>query len=142
MNQQQPEPTVLLVEDDDVDVMVIQRVFREQGFTNPLAVAPDGVEALAMLREPGRIRRPVVVLLDLNLPRMNGLEFLDAIRDDASLRPLIVFVLTTSSADEDKCAAYDRNIAGYIVKSEVNEGVLGIAHMLRGYWKAVELPDA
>ena len=142
MTHEDTGATVLLVEDDDVDVMAIRRVFRDLGITNRLEVACDGADALALLREPRRLQRPDVVLLDLNLPRMSGLEFLAAVRDDDDLKPLIVFVLTTSATDEDKCSAYDKNVAGYIVKSEVSAGMLSIVHMLRRYWKIVELPDA
>ena len=133
--------TVLLVEDDDVDVMNVKRSFEKLRIANPIVVAGDGVEALELLRKENVISRPVVVLLDLNMPRMGGLEFLKQVRDDENLKSMIVFVLTTSKADEDKTSAYSRNVAGYILKSsDVGNGFLNVVSMLENYWKIVELP--
>jgi CheY-like chemotaxis protein len=131
--------TVLLVEDDQIDVMGVQRAFSKCRISNPIAVASDGMEALEILRAK-RIKKPFLILLDLNMPRMNGIEFLDAIRSDEELRDSIVFVLTTSKADEDKWAAYRRNIAGYIVKENVGEEFLDAIALLDVYWKIVEMP--
>ncbi len=131
--------TVLLVEDDDVDVMAVQRAFSRMRLLNPISVARDGLEALEMLKE-GRIPRPYLILLDLNMPRMNGLEFLEALREDERFRDSIVFVLTTSNSDQDKWAAYQHNIAGYIVKENVGEEFLNALNMLDRYWRVVEMP--
>jgi CheY-like chemotaxis protein len=133
---------ILLVEDDDVDVMAVRRAFREQKIANPVTVAQDGLEALDILRGKGRppLERPFIILLDLNMPRMNGIEFLDALRADPQLKNAIVFVLTTSKADEDKAAAYNKNIAGYIVKTDVGNGFIQVVNMLDRYWRVVELP--
>ena len=116
--------TLLLVEDDDVDAEAIQRAFRQQRIANPFVLARDGVEALAMMRDPAALKYPYVVLLDINLPRMNGLELLEAVRDDPALARTIVFVLTTSDRDEDKVAAYDHHVAGYILKSRAGADFL------------------
>ena len=133
--------TVILVEDDSVDVMNVQRGFKKLKIVNPIVVARDGQEALEMLREAGKIPRPCLVLLDLNMPRMGGLEFLEHIRNDPRLASLVVFVLTTSKADEDKTAAYRKNVAGYILKTaDVASGFLSVVSMLDHYWRVVELP--
>lgn len=134
------EVVVLLVEDDEVDIMGIERAFSRMKILNPIIVARDGIEGLEKLREK-KVKRPYLILLDLNMPRMNGLEFLDEIRKDENLRDSIVFVLTTSKAEQDKWAAYQRNIAGYIVKENVGEEFLDAISLLNMYWKIVELPD-
>ena len=136
--------TLLLVEDDVVDAEAIQRAFRRHRIANPFVVVRDGVEALAALRGDGRpaVPRPFVVLLDLNMPRMNGVEFLEALRADPDLARTVVFVLTTSDREEDKVAAYDHHVAGYILKSRAGEDFLEVVELLRAYWRLVELPPA
>jgi CheY-like chemotaxis protein len=97
--------SILLVEDDKVDVLAIKRSFRDLTIANPLIVAHNGIEALEHLRgENGRekIAAPCLIMLDLNLPRIGGIEFLDVLRSDPSLRRHLVFVMTTSAADEDR----------------------------------------
>lgn len=135
--------TVLLVDDDVVDVMAIQRAFKQRRIANPIVHANDGVEALEHLRGTGgraQIHRPFLVLLDLNMPRMGGLELLQHLRADPELRDSIVFVLTTSKADEDVVAAYGHNVAGYMVKSQVGEGFLRVTELLGAYWCVIQLP--
>jgi CheY-like chemotaxis protein len=135
--------TVLVVEDDEVDLMAIQRGFKQHKVANELVCAKDGVEALQILRgEDGRaaLAAPYIILLDLNMPRMNGFEFLQTIRQDAALRTAIVFVLTTSKSDEDRAKAYSANVAGFIVKADAGRGFLGAVEMLDHYWRVVELP--
>ena len=135
---------VLLVEDNDVDREGLHRAFRRHRIANPIWDAVDGIEALATLRgQDGRDRipRPYIVLLDINMPRMNGIEFLRELRADNELHDSVVFVLTTSKSDEDKMAAYDANVAGYIVKSDIGAGFIGMVTLLDHYWKVVALPD-
>lgn len=137
------EIRILLVEDDEVDVLAIQRALKKKRVVNTLTVARDGIEALEILRgENGHqgLCRPHIILLDLNMPRMNGLEFLDEIRSDPALRDSIVFVLTTSNSDEDRCQAYAKNIAGYILKSNVGDDFVDAISLLDVYWKLIELP--
>ena len=118
---------ILLVEDDVVDVMNLKRTFRKLKIANPVHVANDGIEALEVLRGEGGkgpIPHPFVILLDLNLPRMHGLEFLTELRKDPEFRNSVVFVLTTSKSEEEKLAAYDLKIAGYILKKDIAEGFI------------------
>lgn len=131
--------TLLLIDDDDVDVMGIQRALKKLEIHNPIVRARDGLEGLAKLRECHSARRPYLVLLDLNLPKLNGLELLAEIRKDPEISSAVVFVLTTSKAEEDKLVAYKHNIAGYIIKSQVSDGVMRAMDMLHGYWRVVEL---
>ena len=110
---------------------------------NPLHVASDGVEALRILRGDGDgdgLHRPYIVLFDLNMPRMGGIEFLEQVRGDPKLHDIVVFVLTTSKSDEDKLASYDHNVSGYIVKDDVGPGFQRLVDLLQYYWRVVELP--
>ncbi|QSX40384.1 response regulator [Shewanella cyperi] len=134
------EVTIFLIDDDDVDYMAVERAMRQLKLLNPLVRARDGVAALEMLRR-GEIAGAFIILLDLNMPRMNGLEFLRELRHAPDLASAVVFVLTTSRADEDKVAAYSYNVAGYMVKSDIKDGFLNILNMLDGYWRIVELPE-
>ncbi len=112
--------SILLVEDDEVDIMNVRKAFKKNDFTSQLHVARDGVEALEMLRgelQSELMQLPRIILLDLNLPRMNGIEFLKKLRADAELRQLVVIVLTTSDDERDVLSAYNLNVAGYIVKA-------------------------
>ena len=131
---------ILLAEDDEVDVMNVRRAFRKSHITNPLYVAGDGIEALALLRD-GRIPRDRrIVLLDLNMPRMNGIEFLRALRADPELAPTPVVVLTTSNDERDKVEAYELNVAGYLLKPVTFANFCETMAALNKYWTLVELP--
>ena len=135
--------SILVVEDDFIDLEAIRRAFADQRIANPIVPARDGVEALEILRgENGKrkIMPPYVILLDINMPRMNGFEFLEVLRSDPELKKTIVFVLTTSEDDEDMIRAYEHNIAGYIVKTKAGTGFLEAVTMLDHYWRVVELP--
>ena len=110
---------ILLVEDDRVDIMSVQRAMRKSALDNPLYVARTGVEALAMLRGDGCEKiepQPQLVLLDLNLPRMSGIEFLRELRADPELKDLLVIVLTSSNEPSDRAAAFQYEVEDYIVK--------------------------
>lgn len=137
------QATFLIVEDDDIDRMALERAFDKLKILNDRVYARNGVEALDILRGRNgkeRLPRPFIILLDLNMPQMNGLEFLDEVRNDEDLANSVVFVLTTSDADEDIVAAYENNVAGYIVKSDAATGFLRAIEMLEHYWRVVELP--
>lgn len=136
---QYQQAVLFLVDDDDVDYMAVERAMQKMRLLNPLVRARDGQTAMDMLRS-GEVQGAFIILLDLNMPRMNGLEFLAALRADPHLSSSVVFVLTTSHSDEDKVAAYSFNVAGYLVKHNINEEFSNIINMLDGYWRIVELP--
>ena len=134
----------LLVDDDEVDVMTVKRAFKKNNITSPLYVARNGIEALALLRGnempkllPGQRR---LILLDLNMPKMGGIEFLRELRADPKLRPLPVIVLTTSNEDKDKVEAYNFNVAGYILKPVTFTKFVEAIGTLNKYWMLNELP--
>jgi CheY-like chemotaxis protein len=136
--------SILVVDDDRVDTMAIRRSLRELNIANPVTVARDGVEALDCLRgEHGheKVRSPLLVLLDLNMPRMGGIEFLEELRADPLLRSTLVFVMTTSSAVEDRTRAYAKNVAGYVLKFQQEHGFQNAILMLEHYCRIVEFPD-
>lgn len=133
---------ILLVDDDEVDVMNVQRAFKKNNIVNPLYIARNGLEALEMLRGAGDVTIPEerrLVLLDLNMPRMNGLEFLRELRADPELRCLTVVVLTTSDDDRDKVEAYELNVAGYILKPVTFTAFVEAMATLNKYWTISEI---
>jgi CheY-like chemotaxis protein len=131
---------ILLVEDDEVDVMNVRRAFQKNDIHNPLWVAANGVEGLEMLRNGDIPRDRRLVLLDLNLPRMNGIEFLRELRADPALRLTPVVVLTTSDDERDRVNAYDLNVAGYILKPVTFKAFVEAMATLDKYWTLVEYP--
>ncbi len=134
---------ILLVEDDEVDVMNVQRAFKKNHITNPLVTAGNGVEALAMLRGDGvpKIQpSPKIILLDLNMPKMNGIEFLKELREDPELKTITVVILTTSNDEKDKVNAYDLNVAGYILKPVDFSNFVEAMRTLDLYWSLIEHP--
>jgi CheY-like chemotaxis protein len=136
--------TILLVDDDKVDTMAVRRSFRDLKIANPVVEARNGIEALERLRgESGciKVKPPCLVLLDLNMPRMGGIEFLTELRDDPLLRRTLVFVMTTSAAEEDRLRAYDKNVAGYVLKHRLGQSFLDSINMLQFYWRVIEFPD-
>lgn len=133
---------LLLVEDDEIDVELIERALSKAGSTVSLTVAENGLEALNLLRREGEQRPffPALILLDLNMPLMNGFAFLRALREDVRLRRCIVFVLTSSDLDRDKLAAYHYNVAGYMLKSDLDRNRISLLDLLNIYRKNVLLP--
>jgi CheY-like chemotaxis protein len=141
VSQVSPRPlNILLVEDDDVDVMNVRRAFRQFHILNPLFVASDGVEALSMLRSGAVPTDRRLVLLDLNMPRMNGIELLRELRSDPSLHATPVVVLTTSDDERDRIEAYNLHVAGYLVKPVTFASFCELMVTLNKYWMLVELP--
>lgn len=132
--------TVLLVEDDEIDVMGIRRAFRSCGLDNRIVVAADGLEALAKIRDEKAVPRPCFVVLDLNMPRMNGIEFLGRLRTDPELHNTVVFVMTTSQDEHDKSRAYGHNVAGYIIKQRSVTGLVNAVDLFEQYTKTIEFP--
>ena len=138
-----PPLNMLLVDDDRVDVRAVQRALKKARMPHRLTVAGNGHEALAALSALREAEQgsPPLVLLDLNMPRMGGLAFLDALREDPLLGQTVVFVHSTSSAQHDLEGAYARQVAGYFVKSD-GEGLSALLDMLQRYWNLVEFPHA
>ncbi|WP_229204278.1 response regulator [Dyadobacter alkalitolerans] len=133
--------TILLVEDDEVDVMNVKRAFKKNNISNPLIVASNGIEALDVLRSGSSDSpKPRIVLLDLNMPRMGGIEFLKEIRQDPELSSLSVFVMTTSNEDSDKIEAFNLNVAGYILKPLSMDRFISAVSTLNSYWTLCEYP--
>lgn len=131
---------ILLVEDDDVDVMNVRRAFAKGNITNPLFVAGNGLEALERLRGDEIPKSRRLVLLDLNMPKMNGIEFLRALRADPELTLTPVVVLTTSDAERDKVEAFNLHVAGYLLKPVTFTNFCEAMASLNKYWTLVELP--
>lgn len=132
--------TILLVDDDEVEVMGVRRAFKRAKIENTIVVANDGIAALEKLRSGQDVRKPFLILLDINMPRMNGFEFLKEARKDELLRDSLVFMLTTSRAEEDKRIAYGHNVAGYIIKDHESDAFTTAAQMLGQYVRSVEFP--
>jgi CheY-like chemotaxis protein len=131
---------ILVVDDDEVDVMNVQRAFKKANIGNPLFTAGDGLEALARLRSPELPKLNRLVLLDLNMPRMNGIEFLRELRKDPELHSTSVVVLTTSNDTRDKVEAYNLNVAGYLTKPVTFASFVELMATLNKYWMLVEMP--
>lgn len=131
---------ILLVDDDEVDVMTVKRAFQKANITNRLFVASNGVEALEMLRSGAIPNSRRLVLLDLNMPRMNGLEFLREVRNDPALASLTVVVLTTSNEDRDRVDAFQLNVAGYLLKPVTFHTFADVMATLNKYWTLMEMP--
>lgn len=132
---------VLLVEDDELDVMNVRRAFRKHEMDEHLWVAGDGIDALDQLRSGKLPRERLLILLDLNMPRMNGIEFLQQLRQDPTLHRTPVVVLTTSKDERDLVDAYELNVAGYIIKPVTFEKFVGVVGTMNDYWSLVEMPS-
>ncbi|HEU0036918.1 MAG TPA: response regulator [Kofleriaceae bacterium] len=131
---------ILLVDDDEVDVMTVKRAFQKANIANPIFVAGNGVEALQLLRSEAMPSQRRLVLLDLNMPRMNGIELLREIRKDPALQALTVVVLTTSNEDRDRVEAFQLNVAGYLLKPVTFHTFAEVMATLNKYWTLMEMP--
>ena len=131
---------VLLVEDDSIDAMTVRRAFRDLKLSNTLTHRINGEEALEYLREPGAAI-PCVILLDLNMPRMNGTEFLKVIKEDDRLKSIPVIVLTTSNEECDVVESFRMCVAGYIVKPVDYKKFVEAIRTIDLYWTLSELPE-
>lgn len=138
---------LLLVEDDEIDIMNVKRAFKKNNIDNPLYLAANGVEALAMLKnrnknanDPSLPLNKLIILLDLNMPRMSGIEFLEQLRADPVLRSIPVIVLTTSSEKQDRAEAYQFNVAGYIVKPMIFSQFVEMMATVNKYWSLCKMP--
>jgi CheY-like chemotaxis protein len=135
--------TLLLVEDDDIDAEMVERCMRRGKIANPLVRARDGIEALDFLRGTNgatRIAAPVLLLVDIRMPRLDGIGLIQAVRGDPLLTRTVIFVLTTSDSDRDRMAAYDSHVAGYVLKSNTHDELLSLTKMLEYYLLIVVAP--
>ena len=140
MTEPQGRPlNIVLCDDDDVDVMNVKRAFAKANITNPMWVATNGLEALTLLRSSEVPRERRLVLLDLNMPRMNGIELLRELRQDPNLKATTVVVLTTSADERDKVEAYNLNVAGYLVKPVTFLNFVDLMVALSRWFTLVEL---
>ncbi len=131
------EVNILVVEDDEIDVKTLLRAFKKLKIANPVTVAKDGIEGWEAIQD---LPRPYLLILDINMPRMNGIELLEKIRASEKFHDSIVFILTTSTDDEDKFEAYNLNVAGYMLKSDLGASFIRAIEMVEQYWKVVEFP--
>lgn len=143
VNQLNEHLKILMLEDDDGDAKAIERAFSKARIANPIIRAVDGVEGLEIIRgENGydRIDPPFIILVDLKMPRMNGIDFIKELRENEDLKQSVVFVLSTSKSEEDKNKAYDLNVAGYIIKETAGRDFLNLVDLMGAYWRIVEMP--
>lgn len=130
---------ILLVEDDKVDTMTVIRALKEIHVTNPLVHLENGEEAVNYLREPAS-EKPCIILLDLNMPIMNGIEFLQVVKNDAQLKCIPVVVLTTSEEQQDKVNSFNMGVAGYMAKPVDYRQFVEVMRSIDAYWTISEMP--
>ena len=130
---------IMLVEDDEVDAMTVRRALKELHVGNPMVRLENGEEALGYLRQPGQVM-PCLILLDLNMPVMGGIEFLQVAKQDPALKRIPVVVLTTSEEQQDKVASFDLGVAGYIRKPVDYQQFVEAVRAIDAYWTLSELP--
>ncbi len=131
---------IMLVEDDTADVLIIKRALKELKIENELVHAADGEEALEYLKKKGN-ERPCIILLDLNMPRMNGLEFLEEAKSDEELKSIPVVALTTSESNQDVTKCFSLGIVGYIVKPVDYRKFVKAVRIVDIYWMLSKIPD-
>jgi len=131
---------ILLVEDDTVDVMTVRRALKDIQVTSELVATGDGEQALAYLRDDGNAK-PCVILLDLNMPKMNGTEFMQIVKADEALRRIPIIVLTTSNSDQDISKSFELGAAGYMLKSVDYKKFMQIIKTVDLYWTLSKLPS-
>lgn len=139
---------VLMAEDDEDDRMMAERAFRENRIANPLVTVGNGADLLDYLRQKGKFAdsskspRPCLILLDLNMPKMDGREALKLIKGDEKLMRIPVVIITTSKAEEDILKSYNTGANSYITKPITFEGLVKVIKTLKDYWlEIVELPN-
>jgi CheY-like chemotaxis protein len=131
---------VLLVEDDLIDQMSVKRAFKDIKITNELVIVNNGLEALEFMNmDEGNI--PGIILLDLNMPKMNGLEFLEKIRTNERYRRIPVIILTTSKEENDRIESFNLGIAGYMIKPVDYIKFVEVLKTIDIYWTLSEMPD-
>ena len=132
------------MEDDQIDQKAFMRAFDKLKICNPIQIANDGVEAWEIMTGSngnGALQRPYMIILDINMPRMNGIELLQKIRADDQFHDSIVFVLTTSNDEQDKFEAFNLNVAGYMLKADMGNSFFRAVELVDNYWRVVEFPQ-
>jgi CheY-like chemotaxis protein len=132
---------ILLVEDDQVDALTTRRALKELGVTNELVHKGDGEDALEHLRDENNVK-PCIIFLDLNMPRMDGFEFLEIVKSDNSLKNIPVIILTTSDADESVTKGFDLGAAGYVLKPVDYRQFVESMRAVDRYWSLSKLPGS
>lgn len=135
----QNEKPILLVEDDEIDVMTVKRALKEIKVSNPVVVAGNGEEALEYLNNC-KYDKPYIILLDINMPRMNGIEFLRISKQESNIRKIPVIVLTTSKEEQDIVESYDLGVSGYMIKPVDYGQFVDTLRAIDMYWKLCKLP--
>jgi len=130
---------ILLVEDDRVDAMTVQRALKDLKVINRLDIVENGEEALTFLNNPEN-EKPGIILLDINMPRMNGVEFLKLAKQNETLRRIPVIVLTTSKEGSDKIESFKLGVAGYMIKPINYQQFVEVVRTIDLYWTLSELP--
>jgi len=130
---------ILLVEDDNVDTMTVTRALKEIHVSNNIINVGNGIEALEYLRNKNN-ERPCIILLDLNMPKMNGIEFLEVVKQDEELKMIPVVVLTTSKEEQDKVDSFRLSVAGYMIKPVDYRQFVEVVRTINVYWTLSELP--
>ncbi|MEP7370894.1 MAG: response regulator [Nitrosospira sp.] len=130
---------ILLVEDDQVDTMTVMRALKEIHVTNPVVRLENGEEALLYLQDPAS-EKPCIILLDLNMPIMNGIEFLQVVKHNDQLKRIPVIVLTTSEEQQDKMSSFNLGVAGYVVKPVDYRRFVEVMRSIDAYWNISEMP--
>ncbi len=131
--------TILLIEDDEIDIKSVKRAFQDLLITNPMAVSHNGEEALEYLKN-GKNKRPGLILLDLRMPRMDGIEFLKIMKNNYKLKIIPVVVLTTSKEDEDKIESFNLGVSGYMMKPVNYKDFVEVIRTIKMYWTLSESP--
>jgi CheY-like chemotaxis protein len=134
------DETILLVEDDVVDAMTVKRALKDLNVTNQLIVKGNGEEALAFLCDDTN-EKPCIIILDLNMPKMNGIELLRALKQHEQLRRIPAVVLTTSKGEHDRFQTFDLSVAGYMIKPVEYPQFVEVVRNINLYWTLSELPE-
>jgi len=134
------DETILLVEDDVVDAMTVKRALKDLNVTNTLVIQGNGEEALAYLRDENN-QKPCIIISDLNMPKMNGIELLRALKQDGQLRRIPAVVLTTSKGEQDRFETFDLSVAGYMIKPVEYPQFVEVVRNINLYWTLSELPE-
>lgn len=131
---------ILVVDDDDADAKAVKRGFSQSNLKYQILRAQDGFEALELLKKTNEVPH-IIILVDINMPKMNGFEFIKELRKEPILKQSIVFALSTSNSEEDKKKAYDLNVAGYITKNKAGKNFENVVKLITDYTNLIELPS-